>query len=362
MGGEQEKATLDEDDTVWLKFKNMHIVETLLNLSNEISNFAADNQKTKQIKKGENVDIEEAMEVIRNMPKYKELMKKYTLHLQLCQETVERFTKNKWRELISLEQSIITGVDDAGREVSNMDIIRGITKISKDISREDHTRLLLQYLTCYELSEKDRNMITSIQDDTFEQILENLPYVFPEFEQGKKLQRRIEKISDIEFSNYRKKLDKSNYDILRSVPKLTKLAIDSFNGEFDSEHFDFAGDAPEEAKKAKKQKYGKKANRDNADVLSNPRIILFVIGGLSHHEIVSLHQAQEEGLLQCHVIAGGTSILRPLEMLEYLKDIHKFDVHTSPLVKRKQKAAEGEGLKKAKFEEEKDMNSSINGD
>lgn len=229
-----------------MRFKNKHLAETLVSISDEIGNFVADNEKTSKLKKGEELDIDEAIEVIRGMPKYQELMKKYTLHLKLSQETMSTFSENKWKDLIALEQKIITGVDDLGRDVTNQDIIRGITKISKDLKREDHTRLLIQYLFCYELAEKDRyNMITSIQQDSYEQILENLPYVFPEFEEGKKLQRRVPKIPESAFSTYRKKLDESNYDILRSIPKISQIAMDVYNDELDSEKFPFVGDMPE---------------------------------------------------------------------------------------------------------------------
>ena len=229
-----------------MRFKNKHLAETLVSLSNEVSNFAANNEKTSKIKKGGEFDIEEAMEAIRGMPKYKELFKKYTIHLQLSQDTMANFTEWKWKDLISLEQKIITGVDETGKEITNSDIIKGITKISKDLKREDHTRLITQYLWAYELSEKDRyNMITSIQNDAFEQILENLPYVVPEIEDGKVLQRRCPKISESDYSTYRKKLDESSYDILRSVPKLSQITIDTFNDSLNSDQFPFVGDAPE---------------------------------------------------------------------------------------------------------------------
>lgn len=137
------KVELDENDEIWMKFKSKHLAETLTSLSTEISHFV-DNDKTEQIKNGENFDMQEALEAATT---YKELVKKYLLHLELSQEVMSNFTSSKWKDLISIEQKIITGVDDIGREVSNIDIIRGITKISKDLSREDHTRLLIQYLT-----------------------------------------------------------------------------------------------------------------------------------------------------------------------------------------------------------------------
>ena len=137
------KVELDENDEIWMKFKGKHLAETLTSLSSEISNFVG-NDKTEQIKSGENFDMQEALEAATT---YKELVKKYLLHLQLSQEVMSNFQASKWKDLIAIEQKIITGVDDVGKEVTNIDIIRGITKISKDLSREDHTRLLIQYLT-----------------------------------------------------------------------------------------------------------------------------------------------------------------------------------------------------------------------
>ena len=141
-------------------------------------------------------------------------------------------------------------------------------------------------------------MITSIQDDAYEAILENLPYVLPEFEDGKKLQRRIPQISEGDFSAYRKQLDESNYDILRSTPKISRIAIDAHNDELSEESFPFIGDVPKKMKKSRKKQKARKEDKDIASILQNPRVILFVIGGLSHHEIVNLQKIQEEGVVQ----------------------------------------------------------------
>ena len=75
-----------------MRFKTKHLGETLISLSNEVNSFAANNEKTSNIKKGGDFDIEEAMEAIRGMEKYKELFNKYTIHLQLSQETMANFT------------------------------------------------------------------------------------------------------------------------------------------------------------------------------------------------------------------------------------------------------------------------------
>ena len=99
----------------------------------------------------------------------------------------------------------------------------------------------------------------------------------------------------------------------------------------------------------RKGRKAKRVDKNAFDILENPRIILFIIGGMSHHEIVSLQKIQEEGIVQCQVIAGSTSINRPNEFLNMLKDINKFNLKTNPVAKK-----EDSVLKKAKLEEEKE--------
>ena len=53
-------------------------------------------------------------EVIRTMPKYQEMMKKYNVHIELANKAIISFTKNNLRKLINLEQDIISGLDSKG--------------------------------------------------------------------------------------------------------------------------------------------------------------------------------------------------------------------------------------------------------
>lgn len=57
------------------------------------------------------------------------------------------------------------------------------------------------------------------------------------------------------------------------------------------------------------------------DVIDNPRIFVFVIGGLSHHEIVSIANLQES--LNAQVIPGANEIIKPGELMNQLQKLHK---------------------------------------
>ena len=75
---------------------------------------------------------------------------------------------------------------------------------------------MIQYLTNYEFLEKDwYNLITSIQDDKFEQILENLPIIDEKLGEAAHQRRRLPKIQDVEFSNYKKRFEHAKFDITR---------------------------------------------------------------------------------------------------------------------------------------------------
>lgn len=42
-------------------------------------------------------------DIIRSMPKYEEMMKKYHIHIELTNKVITAFTKNNIRKLITLE-------------------------------------------------------------------------------------------------------------------------------------------------------------------------------------------------------------------------------------------------------------------
>ena len=60
-----------------------------------------------------------------------------------------------------------------------------------------------------------------------------------------------------------------------------------------------------------------------SDASSNPRIFTFVAGGLSHHEIVSLHTLETE--LSCQVVSGSNQIISPRDFIAQLEVLHKIE-------------------------------------
>lgn len=71
-------------------------------------------------------------------------------------------------------------------------------------------------------------------------------------------------------------------------------------------------------KAAKAQR--KKENNESA---TNPKMFLFIVGGLSHHEIVSISNLKKESSSQ--IIPGSNQIISPKEFIEQMEHMNQED-------------------------------------
>ena len=73
------------------------------------------------------------------------------------------------------------------------------------------------------------------------------------------------------------------YDILRTQPKIAILASKALSKNLDPKEFPFAGDQKTKKDTARNAKWSKKDEE-----LNQERLIINVIGGLSHYEICAV--------------------------------------------------------------------------
>ena len=86
--------------------------------------------------------------------------------------------------------------------MSNKMIIQSISGIRKKVDAKDYARVVLLYLSCYEVSLKDQNnLISSISEPTLQEAVENLSLVL-EQGSGTEIRRRVAMISKQQFKEY----------------------------------------------------------------------------------------------------------------------------------------------------------------
>lgn len=117
-------------------------------------------------------------EVIRSMPKYEEMMKKYQVHMELINKGITEFTKNNLRKLIALEQDVISGVDIKGQKVNEITLNMQISQIGKNLKEMDYLRLIMIYFASYDMNKKDKDtMLKSIENESHRFILQNMEFL-----------------------------------------------------------------------------------------------------------------------------------------------------------------------------------------
>lgn len=81
------------------------------------------------------------------------------------------------------------------------------------------------YFVCYDLNRKDKDtLLKSVESDSYRSVLENIEYLDSEIvADAKKFKRRREEMSSDQFSDYTRKLSASEYEILRTEPKVCSL-------------------------------------------------------------------------------------------------------------------------------------------
>lgn len=126
VGAENKTAFLNDQDELWVRFRSKHIAEVHANLNEEVSQVASESKK-KVGKNTQDMSLTEMAEVIRSMPKYEEMMKKYQVHMELINKGITDFTSNNLRKLIALEQDIISGVDGKGNKINNTNVVKDIS-------------------------------------------------------------------------------------------------------------------------------------------------------------------------------------------------------------------------------------------
>lgn len=158
---------LQRGDIIWHKYKNKHFANAMISINNEITRFVQENKNISAVKKGDRLEVSDLKDVLSTMPKYQELLTMYSKHLNLVQRVDQNLKRRHLIKLIQVEQTIISGLDSSGNEVTNKAILKEINDIYKELEVEDHLRLLMIYFACYEVPEKDmQTLLSTIGSDS----------------------------------------------------------------------------------------------------------------------------------------------------------------------------------------------------
>lgn len=111
----------------------------------------------------------------------------------------------------------------------------------------------------------------------------------------------------------------AKFDILKCEPQICKLIRRIFDGTIDVEAFPFIGEAPK--RRVVVGKGGSAAQNRHLDASNTPRIFTYIVGGMSHNEIVEIDLLQKE--IPAMIVPGSNEIISSWKFSEQMANLGK---------------------------------------
>eukprot|EP01017_Pseudomicrothorax_dubius_P045723 TRINITY_DN7946_c0_g1_i1.p1 TRINITY_DN7946_c0_g1~~TRINITY_DN7946_c0_g1_i1.p1 ORF type:complete len:221 (-),score=72.74 TRINITY_DN7946_c0_g1_i1:11-673(-) len=194
------RDSLPDVDDLWVEYRYKHITEAMSGITSRFDDFVANNSNARlQRGDADNMDLSKMSDILKGMPMYNELLAKYTLHMNLIDECNEKFNAKEIKEVAEIEQSLATGIDGAGKSVSQAKIMAQVVQriTSGKLTDDEVLRLLITAVTTLELTEKDRKTLTSSLPPEDQRAVQNLIWmgISAQRSGGKKTQARVDELA-----------------------------------------------------------------------------------------------------------------------------------------------------------------------
>ncbi|KAI4125828.1 MAG: hypothetical protein LQ338_004069 [Usnochroma carphineum] len=140
-GKDQE---ISEKDSIWVKYRHLHMKDLLDELIKDFSAFKAQNPQFADSEAP--ATINSIKDMLAGLPKFQEGKEAYSLHLSMTQDAMNVFQERRLADVASVEQSLATGLDEDYKKSKNLadQVIRLLDDDA--IQFPDRLRLVIQYL------------------------------------------------------------------------------------------------------------------------------------------------------------------------------------------------------------------------
>lgn len=143
---QEKEMEIGEKDNIWVENRHRHMKDTIEKLMGDFQKFIEDNPHfTNTNAQGAN-SLNAIKDMLAGLPQFQELKEAYSLHLNMAQECMNIFQRQKLPDLASVEQSLATGLDEDYRKPKN--IADQMVRLLDDesINPTDRLRLIILYI------------------------------------------------------------------------------------------------------------------------------------------------------------------------------------------------------------------------